>query len=87
MLEFLSTPTAKVVLLFAAMGGLIAIGYYVIQRFRPNDKDDLPSVSDHISHFRELRSQGKLTEEEYRTIKTKLASQFQEELNSRGHES
>lgn len=87
MLEFLSTPTAKVVLLFAVMCGAIAIGYYVIQRFRPSDKDDLPSVSDHISHFRELQSQGKLTEEEYRTIKTKLASQFQEELNSRGHES
>jgi uncharacterized membrane protein len=87
MLEFLYTPTAKVVLLFAAMCGLFAIGYYVIQRFRPNEKDDLPSVGDHISHFRELRSQGKLTEEEYRTIKTKLASQFQEELNSRGNES
>lgn len=84
MLEFLSTPTAKVVLLFAVMCGAIAIGYYVIQRFRPSDKDDLPSASDHISHFRELRSQGKLTEEEYRTIKTKLASQFQEELNSPG---
>lgn len=84
MFDFLSTPLAQMILWSTALCGAIAIGYYVIQRFRPSHKDDLPSVSDHISHFRELRAQGKLTEEEYRTIKTKLASQFQEELNSPG---
>ena len=87
MLDFLSTPTARLVLLFAATAGLIAIGYYLIQKFRPSAKDDPPSVSEHISHFRDLRSQGKLTDEEYRTIKTQLAKKLQDELNSTESES
>ncbi len=86
MLEFLTTPTARYILLSAATCGVLAIGYYLIQRFRPTAKDDLPSVSDHISHFRELQSQGKLTDEEYRTIKTKLAKKLQDELKDAGKE-
>lgn len=87
MLDFLNTPTARFVLLFAGMAALLAVGFYVIQRFRSSLKDDLPSASDHISHFRELRSQGKLSDEEYRTIKTQLAKKLQDELRDAGNES
>jgi hypothetical protein len=87
MLDFLDTPMARYVLLFAGMAALLAIGFYIIQKLRSNLKDNLPSASDYISHFRELRSQGKLTDEEYRTIKTQLAKKLQDELKDAGSES
>ena len=44
-------------------------------RRRPTDASEL------LTKFRELHVRGSLSDDEYRTIKTKLATQFEAELN------
>jgi uncharacterized membrane protein len=60
---------------------LIVLGYYIVSKFRPADNNEPPDTSDMITRIRLMREQGELSDDEYRTIKTKLAARFQEELN------
>ncbi len=78
--EFLQSPTAQLVIWSGVLVGVVVIGFYVISKFRPTRDNESYSTSDWISHFRELHSSGVLAEEEFRTIKTKLARQMQQEL-------
>jgi len=78
--QFLQTPTAQLVIWSGVLVGVVVIGFYVISIFRPTRDNGSYSTSDWISHFRELHSSGVLAEEEFRTIKTKLARQMQQEL-------
>ena len=71
-------------ILFAATLMLIALGAYIVGRFRGRVKEDQPPTSDMITKFREMHSQGDLSEKEYRTIKTVLETKFQEEINDNG---
>jgi hypothetical protein len=59
----------------------IAIGVYVVGRFRGRDSNDKLAPSDHLTKFREMHAQGGLSDEEFRTIKSQLANQLQAELN------
>ncbi len=78
--EFLQSPTAQLVIWSGVLVGVVLIGFYVISKFRPTRDNGSYSTSDWISHFRELHSSGVLAEEEFRTIKTKLARQMRDEL-------
>lgn len=80
MWEILQTPAARYVMLFAAMAIVIAIGVYLIRKVRPSEEEQFSPSSELITNFRELRSEGKLSEDEYRTIKSKLAGSLDEEL-------
>ncbi len=80
MAEFLTTPAAYVVLLLAALGVLVALGVYVIGKVRRDLTSDTPGASELLSKFRELHSQGGLSDEEYRTIKAMLAERLDNEL-------
>ena len=84
MVQLLQTPQARVVILFAAMLMLIAVGAYIVGRFRGRVKEDQSPTSDMITKFREMHSRGDLSEKEYRTIKTELDAKFQEEINDNG---
>ncbi len=79
-LEFLSTPWARLILLFTALGMLIAIGVYVVARFRDAIKEDTPDANELLTNFRELHSQGHLSDEEFRTIKTQLGTRLRNEI-------
>jgi len=68
-------------LLFAAMAVLAALGAWIVSRFRGSKGDEGPAVSELLSKFRELHEQGKLSDEEFRNIKTLLAEKIQQELN------
>ncbi len=81
--EFLQTPTAQLVIWSGVLVGVVIVGFYVISKFRPTRDNESYSTSDWITHFRELHASGVLAEEEFRTIKTKLARQLQEELELR----
>jgi hypothetical protein len=79
--EFFSHP------LFLAISGLtamIAFSARVIlwlRRWRGDAANDQLSASELLTKFREMHRRGSLSADEYRTIKTKLATQFGPELS------
>jgi len=80
MAEFLKEPTVQLIIWLTVGAVLVAVAAYVIMRVRPAPVQSEPVASEMLSKFRELRGQGDLSEEEFRTIKTALAEQLQEEL-------
>ncbi len=69
-------------MLFAAIFVMTAIGLAVVRKYRGSAADDRSRSSEMISNFRDLHAEGGLSDEEFRTIKTKLASELKSELNS-----
>ena len=72
------------ILAFAVLAVLVAIGAYIISKIRPEPAKKEHQASQWLSKYSELHSQGGLSDEEFRTIKTKLAEQLQDELNDNG---
>ena len=70
-----------VALWFAAVLALLVLAILVLRRYRDRSASDRPSASELLAKFRELHLRGGLSDDEYRTIKTKLAAQLQVELN------
>ncbi|MFW6171798.1 MAG: hypothetical protein ACODAD_15025 [Planctomycetota bacterium] len=79
MQEFLTTPTARLVLWVAILLIIMAIAYYVVRRFRDRIDDDQQTASELLTNFREIHQEGDISEVEFRTIKTVLGQQLQEE--------
>jgi uncharacterized membrane protein len=68
----------------AAVGGfvlLVLIGGYFIQRVRAYRTDEDESAAGQMTNFRDLHAQGVLSDEEYRTIKSKLSARLRSEIN------
>ena len=80
MLEFLSTPLAKAVESVAVLLILMAVAFYVVQRFRDRIDEDRQTASDLLTNFREMHHEGDITEAEFRTIKTVLGHKLHEEF-------
>ena len=74
MLEVLGTPTGKLVVAFAALAILISFGVWVVLKFRDgaDGTGEIENASDLLTKFREMRQDGHIDEEEYRTIRTDL---------------
>ena len=68
-------------LLLAAIFVVVAIGIAIVRRFRGGTADDVQESSEMMSKFRDLHDEGGLSDEEFRTIKTKLATKLKRELN------
>ncbi|MEM8943621.1 MAG: hypothetical protein AAGD11_00445 [Planctomycetota bacterium] len=81
-MEQLLEPMTQAALLFAAMFVLTAIGIAIVRRYRDREANDMSDTSDTLSKFRELHAEGGLSDEEFRTIKTKLASELKAELGT-----
>jgi hypothetical protein len=81
MLEMFSHPLSHAALWFAAIFALLALAIVALRRWRGGSADDRPTASELLTKFREMHSRGGLSDVEYRTIKTKLAAQFDTELN------
>lgn len=79
-MEQLREPLTQATLLFAAIFALTALAMAVVRRYRDRKADDMSDTSDMMSKFRELHAEGGLSDEEFRTIKTKLASELSAEL-------
>lgn len=54
---------------------LVSIGAYIVLKFRDSD-DSTESSADLLTKFREMRQEGQINEEEYRTIKTDLGDKL-----------
>ena len=74
----------ELVLWIAVFAALIAVAIYVIDKVRNTPVQQEPTASELMSKFRESHSRGELTDEEFRTIRTALAPQLQDELNHNG---
>ena len=81
MLDLHSHPLSSAALWFAAILTLLALAFVVARRFRGGAADDRPKANELLSKFRDLHARGGLSDDEYRTIKTKLAAELQTELN------
>lgn len=79
MWEFLQTPTARLVELFAVLAVMIAVAVYIVTKVRAGLRDSDNDASDMLTKFREIHAKGDLSDEEFRTIKTHLADQLQDE--------
>jgi len=80
--ELFRHPLSWAALWFAAIFALLALAVIVVRRFRGDDADDQPGANELLAKFRELHARGGLSDDEYRTIKTKLATQVEAELSS-----
>ncbi|HCK41428.1 MAG TPA: hypothetical protein DHW22_07315 [Planctomycetaceae bacterium] len=76
---------SKAALLFAAIFVITAIGFAALRSYRDDKAEDRSDSSDLISKFRDLHEEGGLSDEEFRTIKTKLARELKAELNNNNH--
>src|SRR5580693_2221042 len=80
--DTLSTPAGRVIGGLTAVALLCALSAYVIGKIRGQVRESDPGASEFMTNFRELHSQGELSDEEYRTIKAMLASRLQEQLKA-----
>lgn len=84
MVRFFDSGIDTLVLWMAVLGALVAVAAYVIGKVRAKAIQKEPPASELLSKFRELHSRGELSDAEFRTIKTTLASQLQQQLKDNG---
>jgi uncharacterized membrane protein len=77
----LSGPLIQAALWFAVILALLALAIAGMRRWRESSADDQAGTNELLTKFRELHARGGLSDDEYRTIKTKLATQIDAELN------
>jgi hypothetical protein len=80
--RFWEAEPERLVVWLSVLAVLVAVGYYVIWKVRPKPAQREPRASQWLSKFQELHDGGKLSDEEFRTIKTTLASQLQDEVKN-----
>jgi len=79
-----SNPIVEVLVSCAALAFLVALAVYAVGRFRGGAEEERLGASELLSNFRELHSEGGLSDEEFRTIKTLLSDKLQRELRNSG---
>jgi uncharacterized membrane protein len=79
MWEFLQSPKARIVEWSALLGLMIVAMFYIVAKVRDGLKDDDNDASELLTKFREMHAQGDLSDDEFRTIKTRLAQRAQKE--------
>lgn len=80
MAQLVGAPSAQFVLWIAVLAVMITAGVYAIGKIRAKAIQQEPTALELVSKFRDLHSQGVLSDAEYRTIKNALAAQLQHEL-------
>ena len=75
MSEILQSPTGKIVVGFSGLLTLTVIGVYVVLKFRDSIGED-DSSADQLTKFQEMRHEGQIDEDEYRTIRTNLGGKL-----------
>jgi uncharacterized membrane protein len=71
----------RALLMFAVIFALTAVVLAVARRFRGRAVHDKLDRHQMMTNFRELYDRGGLSDEEFRTIRAKLASELKTELN------
>jgi uncharacterized membrane protein len=82
--RFWALKPEELILWFAVLAALIAIAFYLLKKIRAKTVQQEPQASELLSKFRDLHTEGELSDEEFRTIKTALSAKLQRELNDSG---
>jgi len=82
--RFWQSEPQWLILWLAVGAALAAVALYVIGKIRPKPAQKERFASQWLSKCRESHTQGVLSDEEYRTIKTKLNRELQDELSDSG---
>jgi hypothetical protein len=77
--RFWQAGPESLILEAAALAILVAVAGYVITKIRPKPAQKEHGTNELLSKFRELHSQGGLSDAEFREIKTTLAAKLQQE--------
>jgi uncharacterized membrane protein len=80
--ELFRHPLFEAALWVALIFVLLALAIVFLRKWRGGDADDQRAASELLTKFRELHVRGGLSDDEYRTIKTKLATQIETEINN-----
>lgn len=78
--ELLPGQIVPLALALAALAIAVVLGGYLIGRIRAAYSQQGPTTQDLLTDFRELHSQGELSDEEFRTIKSMLSEQLAQEV-------
>jgi uncharacterized membrane protein len=84
--RFWQAGPESLVLWIAVLAILLAVAWYVVDKTRPKPEKKEPLASQWLSKYRELHSRGVLSDQEFRTIKTTLNKQLQDELKRNDEE-
>ncbi len=84
MQRFWDAEPERLVIWVTLLAIMVTVAYYVIKKIRPKSVQKERRANEWLSKYRELHSRGGLSDEEFRTIKTTLAAQLQDELNDNG---
>jgi uncharacterized membrane protein len=82
MAELFRHPLSQAALWFAAILALLALAVVVVRSLRGDAAEDRPTSNELLTKFREIHLRGGLSDDEYRTIKTKLAGKIDIERNN-----
>jgi uncharacterized membrane protein len=82
----ISMLAVQAVAAVAVLCVLIAVGFWVMARFRDCAAGDQESPSEVLRNFQEMRRQGDISEAEFRTIQSVAGGGFDRELNDSGDE-
>lgn len=74
----------QLVIWVAVLAILLCVAIYAIGKVRGKPAQPELKASELMTKFRDLHSRGELSDAEFRTIKTTLASQLQDELKDKG---
>lgn len=84
MSEFFHSAGVQAVLWSAVLAALLAVGGFLIVKLRTMRREEPPAASDMLTEFRDLHARGKLSDEEFKSIKNRLAQRLQEEWTRNG---
>ena len=73
---FSPNVVSHLVIAFTVIAILTAVAFYALRAIREHSLQRESKTEDHLKYFRELNSQGKLTDREFRIIKRQLSSQI-----------
>lgn len=66
------------------VGVLVGVAAFFVKNVRENSlhrTDDILDANRQLTEFREMNARGELSDEEFRSIKTKLRTQLMDDLN------
>lgn len=84
MWEFLGNPYVQAVIGMTVAAIAIVWAYWWVVSLRDSTAENRAPASLHLTNFGEMHSRGVLSDVEFRTIKTALRGQLQDELNDTG---
>lgn len=84
MSQLIKAHPEELVFWVAVLAVFVVLAIYAAGKIRAKAVQQEPGASELLTKFGELHSGGVLSDEEFRTIKTTLTTQLQEELNDNG---